>query len=86
MLGLDSKVVTSILPDEGKPTTAIIPVDSRGLDRDQAYSTALAVKLGMRTVEQSPSINLGTTWEQLRPNTGENGGVGPTRKQDESTR
>src|SRR5262245_45593438 len=30
--------------------------------------------------------NLGTIWEHLRPNTGENGGVGPTRKQDESTR
>ena len=29
--------------------------------------------------------NLGTNWEPLRPNTGENGGVGPTRKQDEST-
>jgi hypothetical protein len=29
---------------------------------------------------------LGTTWEQRRPNTRENRGVGPTRKQDESTR
>jgi hypothetical protein len=28
---------------------------------------------------------LGTTWEQLRPNTGENGGLGPTSKQDEPT-
>jgi hypothetical protein len=28
---------------------------------------------------------LGTNWEQLRPNTGQNGGVGPTTKQDEST-
>jgi hypothetical protein len=28
--------------------------------------------------------NLGTTWEPLRPNTGENGRVAPTRKQDES--
>jgi hypothetical protein len=30
--------------------------------------------------------NLGTLWEQLLPNTGKNEGVGPTRKQDESTR
>ncbi len=29
---------------------------------------------------------LGKIWEQLRPNTGDSGGVGPTRKQDESTR
>jgi hypothetical protein len=29
---------------------------------------------------------LGTIWEQQRPNTRENGGAGPTRKQDESTR
>jgi hypothetical protein len=31
------------------------------------------------------SAKLGTTWEQLRPNTGKNEGAGPTRKQDEST-
>ena len=29
--------------------------------------------------------NSGTTWEQLRPNTGKNEGAGLTRKQDEST-
>jgi hypothetical protein len=29
---------------------------------------------------------LGTIWEQYRPNTRVNGGVGPTRKQDEQTR
>ena len=35
---------------------------------------------------KGPTPKLGTTWEQLRPNTGQSGGVGPTRKQDESTR
>jgi hypothetical protein len=30
--------------------------------------------------------DVGTTWEHLRPNTRENEGAGPTRKQDESTR
>jgi len=33
VLGLVSKVVTSILPDEGKPATANIPFDSRGRQR-----------------------------------------------------
>jgi hypothetical protein len=28
--------------------------------------------------------NVGTTWEHVRPNTGQNGGVGPTSEQDES--
>ena len=35
--------------------------------------------------QTSQLIDLGTTWEQLRPNTRENGGAGPTSKQDEST-
>jgi hypothetical protein len=38
------------------------------------------------TVADCGARFLGTTWEQLRPNSGENGGVGPTRKQDESTK
>jgi hypothetical protein len=32
------------------------------------------------------SLDLGTTWEQYRPNTREEGGAGPTSKQGESTR
>src|SRR5436190_22716527 len=32
------------------------------------------------------ALNVGTTWEQLRPNTREEQGAGPTSKQDESTR
>jgi hypothetical protein len=39
-------------------------------------------RVGRRTADR----HLGTTWEQLRPNTRENGGAGPTSKQDESTR
>ena len=31
-----------------------------------------------------PEANVGTTWEQMRPNTGENGESGPTSNQDES--
>jgi hypothetical protein len=35
--------------------------------------------------KRGESANAGTTWEQLRPNTGENGGAGPIGTQDEST-
>jgi hypothetical protein len=47
------------------------------------------LRVGPRRAQNCRSAlgnNLGTTWEQLRPNTRENGGAGPTSKQDESTR
>jgi len=41
--------------------------------------------VGMGNASSPGPGNLGTTWEQLRPNTDEREGAGPTRKQDEST-
>ena len=63
-------------------------------DRDCAVGLRQGVAVRMRRFEDDKVVlgrfrtgaKLGTTWEQLRPNTGKSGGAGPTRKQDESTR
>jgi len=42
-------------------------------------------RLRTRSMVRKRGANLGTTWEQKRPNTRQDGGSGPTRRHDEST-
>jgi prevent-host-death family protein len=64
--------------------------DGRGVPLEEVEPTAESITLGpwaqdLRKTSLVRGQNVGTIWEQLRPNTGKNGGIGLTRKQDEST-
>jgi len=84
-LGLRRCLPRRVLPD-GTARPRIVTRSSQQPRGNTRTAARCAFKYSSLIEERRPSENLGTTWEQLRPNTGENEGVGPTRKQDESTR
>jgi hypothetical protein len=51
-----------------------------------SVASSISVLLFGTRAECSAIGNLGPIWDQNHPNTGQNGGVGPTRKRDESTK
>jgi len=55
-------------------------------DDQRSYMSRRSEKIAVRAGCAWESRRVGTIWEQLRLNTRENGGTGPIRKQDESTR
>jgi hypothetical protein len=71
-------------------TTRVQPIEriaavTADADDNRILECAVAAGSEWHSPRETPPKNLGTTWEQLRPSTGENGGSGPTSKQDEST-